>query len=162
MPTCPCCSDTDYDECCGPYLNGSRKAPTAEALMRARYTAFTRADIDYIRRTRHERSRDDFDEAAILKWARDSEWLALEILKITNGAQDDETGEVEFSARYIQDGEEQDHRERAIFQKEEDEWFFLDGDALTPETYVREQPKVGRNEPCPCGSGKKYKKCCSK
>lgn len=25
---------------------------------------------------------------------------------------------------------------------------------------VREQPKVGRNDPCPCGSGKKYKKCC--
>jgi preprotein translocase subunit SecA len=27
------------------------------------------------------------------------------------------------------------------------------------QTYVREQPKVGRNEPCPCGSGKKYKQC---
>jgi len=27
------------------------------------------------------------------------------------------------------------------------------------ETVRREQPKVGRNEPCPCGSGKKYKQC---
>jgi uncharacterized protein YecA (UPF0149 family) len=27
------------------------------------------------------------------------------------------------------------------------------------KTVVRDQPKVGRNEPCPCGSGKKYKKC---
>lgn len=26
--------------------------------------------------------------------------------------------------------------------------------------FVREQPKVGRNDPCPCGSGKKFKKCC--
>ena len=31
-----------------------------------------------------------------------------------------------------------------------------------PETYRREQPKVGRNDPCPCGSGKKYKQCCGK
>lgn len=29
-----------------------------------------------------------------------------------------------------------------------------------PETYIRAEPKVGRNDPCPCGSGKKYKKCC--
>ncbi|MAT94704.1 MAG: preprotein translocase subunit SecA [Halioglobus sp.] len=32
----------------------------------------------------------------------------------------------------------------------------------TPRTFTREQPKVGRNEPCPCGSGKKYKQCCGK
>ena len=30
----------------------------------------------------------------------------------------------------------------------------------TPQPYVRDQPKVGRNEPCVCGSGKKFKKCC--
>ena len=29
-------------------------------------------------------------------------------------------------------------------------------------TFHREEPKVGRNDPCPCGSGKKYKKCCGK
>jgi preprotein translocase subunit SecA len=38
-----------------------------------------------------------------------------------------------------------------------------DGDEGAPkprqETVVRQQPKVGRNDPCPCGSGKKYKKC---
>ena len=27
-------------------------------------------------------------------------------------------------------------------------------------TFIREERKIGRNEPCPCGSGKKYKKCC--
>ncbi len=32
-------------------------------------------------------------------------------------------------------------------------------DALVPDTYVREGRKVGRNEPCPCGSGQKYKQC---
>jgi preprotein translocase subunit SecA len=29
-----------------------------------------------------------------------------------------------------------------------------------PQTMVRKTEKVGRNDPCPCGSGKKYKKCC--
>ena len=33
-------------------------------------------------------------------------------------------------------------------------------DARKPETFRREMPKVGRNDPCPCGSGKKYKNCC--
>ncbi len=33
-------------------------------------------------------------------------------------------------------------------------------DARKPETFRREQPKIGRNDPCPCGSGKKYKNCC--
>ena len=31
-----------------------------------------------------------------------------------------------------------------------------------PVSYKRETPKVGRNDPCPCGSGKKYKKCCGR
>jgi len=31
-----------------------------------------------------------------------------------------------------------------------------------PETFVRNERKVGRNEPCPCGSGKKFKQCCGK
>jgi uncharacterized protein len=36
----------------------------------------------------------------------------------------------------------------------------FEDDEYYPETYVRAEAKVGRNEPCPCGSGKKYKKCC--
>jgi preprotein translocase subunit SecA len=34
------------------------------------------------------------------------------------------------------------------------------GDGGKVRTYRREGRKVGRNDPCPCGSGKKYKKCC--
>ncbi|WP_252183383.1 SEC-C metal-binding domain-containing protein [Rossellomorea vietnamensis] len=37
-----------------------------------------------------------------------------------------------------------------------------DGDAAPVPEPVRGGPSVGRNEPCPCGSGKKYKKCCGK
>ena len=35
-------------------------------------------------------------------------------------------------------------------------------EAVKAETFVREERKVGRNEPCPCGSGKKYKQCCGR
>jgi preprotein translocase subunit SecA len=34
------------------------------------------------------------------------------------------------------------------------------GEGTKVKTIVRQAPKVGRNDPCPCGSGKKYKKCC--
>lgn len=37
-----------------------------------------------------------------------------------------------------------------------------EGVALPQPTIRREGPKMGRNEPCPCGSGKKYKLCCGK
>ena len=36
------------------------------------------------------------------------------------------------------------------------------GEMRKVETIVRDMPRVGRNDPCPCGSGKKYKKCCGK
>jgi uncharacterized protein len=36
----------------------------------------------------------------------------------------------------------------------------LEEDDYYPDTFVRPEPKVGRNDPCPCGSGRKFKKCC--
>jgi SEC-C motif-containing protein len=54
------------------------------------------------------------------------------------------------------------HTERSRFVKESDRWYYVDGLLPTPVTYRREEEKVGRNDPCPCGSGKKYKKCCGK
>ncbi|MSP00047.1 MAG: hypothetical protein EXR07_03195 [Acetobacteraceae bacterium] len=41
---------------------------------------------------------------------------------------------------------------------DDDEWD--DPIASMPSEPVRSASKIGRNEPCPCGSGKKYKKCC--
>ena len=160
MPSCPCCSNLEYDACCGPYLSGDAAAPTAEALMRSRYTAFAKADIDYIRRTRHPRSDTKWDEEGTARWARDSEWQSLEIRKTVKGTENDETGEVEFLALYEIDGEQQEHHEKASFVKDDGVWYFVDGEAVKPETFVRPTPKVGRNDPCPCGSGKKFKKCC--
>jgi SEC-C motif-containing protein len=52
------------------------------------------------------------------------------------------------------------HHERSVFEKIENRWYFKEGEMMKPKQVRREAPKVGRNDPCPCGSGKKYKKCC--
>jgi SEC-C motif-containing protein len=67
---------------------------------------------------------------------------------------------VEFIARYVEKGQTVNHHEIAQFRREEGFWYFYDGQAPKPRTIKRETPKVGRNAPCPCGSGKKFKKCC--
>ena len=77
MSDCPCGSGRDLDTCCGPYLAGEAQPPTAEALMRARYVAHTRADIDYIQATHDAATREDIDREATDRWARRSEWLGL-------------------------------------------------------------------------------------
>ncbi len=162
---CPCGSSKNYDECCGPYHTGQAKPPTAEALMRSRYAAFVRADIDYIQNTLAPESRGDFDENGVREWATKSKWRGLEIKKTEKGGENDSTGVVEFIARYSVGGQSFDHHEISDFRKEATtgQWFFVDGRTVEPlerTTVVREGPKVGRNDPCTCGSGKKYKKCC--
>ena len=78
------------------------------------------------------------------------------------GGKDDEEGFVAFVAHYSANNQQCEHRERSYFKKIDGEWRFIDGTIETNAPYRRESPKVGRNDPCPCGSGKKYKKCCGK
>ena len=63
---------------------------------------------------------------------------------------------------YAAKGEAVEHHEHAYFKKLDGEWKFIDGEIESGVPYVREEPKIGRNDPCPCGSGKKYKKCCGR
>lgn len=65
-----------------------------------------------------------------------------------------------FCAQYKADGKTHDHWEQSFFEKEGGEWRFLDAKGVQVGTYRRQSPKVGRNDPCPCGSGQKFKKCC--
>ena len=154
--SCYCGIGESYETCCQPYHSGAAYAPTPEALMRSRYSAYTAEAIDYLGETHHPRKREEFDEASALAWARDSEWLGLEIV-LTEDAGDDE-GYVEFKARYTRDGTTITHHERSRFVKIDGRWYYDDGRMLA-EPVKRAGPKVGRNDPCPCGSGKKYKKC---
>ena len=156
--TCPCGTGLDYEQCCAPYLAGDKPAPSALALMRSRYCAYVRCDVDYITATQEG---DDADREATEKWARESEWLGLEIVKTEGGEAGDDTGTVEFIARYKHLGEEFAHHEQAEFRRAGDRWTLVDG-KLCNSTFRRTEAKVKPNQPCPCGSGVKYKKCCGK
>ena len=160
MSQCPCGSGKEYDNCCGPLISGNQAAATAEALMRSRYTAYAKADIAYITDTLHPSARHDHDPIAAQRWAEQSEWLGLEICNVEAGGETDDTGIVEFIASYREKGGIKKHHEIAEFTKDNGRWYFKDGKAVAPQTVQREAAKVGRNDPCPCGSGKKYKKCC--
>jgi SEC-C motif-containing protein len=98
------------------------------------------------------------------KWANSSEWKGLEIKKTQKGQGEDATGVVEFVAHY-QDkasGTELRHHETSLFQKKDGAWFFKEGHIHGAQPVKRLEPKLGRNDVCSCGSGKKFKKCCGK
>jgi SEC-C motif domain protein len=162
MKNCPCGTDKPYEACCQEIINGNRPAETAEALMRSRYSAFEKAESGYIMETVHPDKRDQHDEKSILKWALDARWYGLEIIDTKAGGCDDSEGLVEFVAHYSENDTRKKHHELARFKKEDDKWYFYDGDAPQIEQVVHKSPKVGRNDPCPCKSGKKYKKCCGR
>jgi len=125
--------------------------------MRSRYTAFVRGEIDYILATTAPET--EMDRSETERWSRNSEWLGLRILETNDGGPDDDEGTVEFIARFRLADKERSHHELASFRRENGRWVFVDGVNPRP-TLRRTEPKIGRNDPCPCGSGKKYKKCC--
>lgn len=158
---CPCASGRDYQDCCEPFLLGHARPATATALMRSRYTAYALSDIDYLFKTSGARVRKEFDAESSRKWADSAEWIGLEILAEEGGTESDDTGVVEFMAHYKIKDSVFNHHERAHFARQNDIWTFMDGKIIGPDPVRRDQPKVGRNDPCPCGSGQKYKKCCA-
>ena len=159
MSKCPCGSNTSFEKCCQPYLEGKAKAPTAEALLRARYTAFTKVDMDFIQRSHHHSTRQQLDVKGTEQWAKSAEWNGLEILQIEAGAEGDREGQIEFKAHYRIKGKDCVLHELSQFTFK-DEWQYIDSRLPDVKQYKRETPKIGRNDPCVCGSGKKYKKCC--
>ena len=160
--TCPCKSGKNFAECCSAVISGSAKAATAEALMRARYTAYVVGDVDFLRDSATQAVQEEFDEDASRAWSAAADWHVLEIISTEKGGEGDEDGVVEFRALYTANGEFCNHHEVAQFVKVDGEWKFADGELVGEKPIVREAAKVGRNDPCPCGSGKKYKKCCGK
>jgi SEC-C motif-containing protein len=134
-------------------------APTAERLMRARYSAYATAAIDFIVATHDPKFQADVDREGTERWSRESEWTGLEIKAVERGGESDDAGFVEFIAHYRVKKQDLSHHERSRFQKLDGRWYYIDGRAVKPPQVVREGAKVGRNDPCPCGSGKKYKHC---
>ncbi len=157
---CPCTGGATFEACCLPVLRGEASPETAEALMRARYSAYTQGEIDFIVDSHDPETADQVDRDASASWSKKAEWLGLEVVSTEAGAAGDDRGKVEFIARYRMEGADLAHHEHAEFRRHEGSWVYVDGEMVKPKPVVRDQPKVGRNEPCPCQSGKKYKKCC--
>ncbi len=158
MSNCPCGSGKSSDDCCVPYHNGL-PVPTALALMKSRYSAFALGNGAYLSATLSTAQRADFDVEEFNASSGDTRWLGLEIRSVVAGGENDETGTVEFVARYRSGSDAVAHHERAEFTREDGRWVFADCE-MNPKMEQRIVDKVGRNDPCPCGSGKKFKKCC--
>src|SRR4029434_4765911 len=112
--TCPCGSGSSFADCCEPIIDGTREAETAEELMRARYSAFVTGAIDFIVASTHSRTRKEVDMSFIREWSQTSTCRGLQILetKIVN----DNKAFISFEAQYTQNGQDQNHREKSLFE----------------------------------------------
>ena len=124
--------------------------------MRSRYTAYTLHVQAYVLSTWHSTTRPLLADDSTTKLT----WVGLEIKSTHEGGMKDIQGVVEFFAHYEVNGEPGRMHEISRFVKESESWFYLDGKFSEPPQSDALSSKVGRNDPCICGSGKKYKKCC--
>ena len=151
---CPCNSNHNYIDCCQPVVEGNSDPTNAEQLMRSRYSAFVNHNVDYLFDSLLPDKRQSDERKRIENSFKDTKWVGLKILNKTHGGQSDATGTVEFVAFYYQTGSTlvRQLHENSSFIKSDEKWFYVNGKPLPPV-------KLGRNELCYCGSGKKYKKC---
>lgn len=161
---CPCGSGLAYSACCAPYHEGKTLLPHGEAVVRSRFSAFCLEKYDFLVETTHPDFRDDLSAESVRENTQGITWQSLEIREsglepAKDGGEPFET--VTFSVLYEREGRVYQMAETSYFAHEGDKLYYVEGMAHRPLGYRRPEPKVGRNEPCPCGSGKKYKKCCA-
>ncbi|WP_435949836.1 YchJ family protein [Psychrobacter sp. DM8] len=167
MPLCPCQTNLvarvkaplAYSDCCQPYHKGVSKAETAERLMRTRYSAFVLINPEYIVKTTVPAQQALLDIKSIESWAHETPWAGLEIVQHTPKL-GKRHAQVEFKAYYNEANKMDDlqaHHERSTFVKVKNKadnterWYFLD-----PTVDM----SVSQKQPCICGSGEKFKRCC--
>ncbi|WP_031214518.1 YchJ family protein [Marinomonas profundimaris] len=161
---CPCGTGSPYEMCCGMYHNNPGTAPTAETLMRSRYTAFAIGDFDYIAATQKIKEAPEQSATDIQDSNEHTKWIKLEITETEEGLEKDKTGVVAFSAHFKEGKHIGRLSERSIFKKTKGQWFYISGEHDVQKNTPlinSEEMKTGRNDPCLCGSGKKFKKCCA-
>lgn len=121
--------------------------------MRSRYTAYVLRNDKYLVKTWKNETRPEPGEHN-----PDLHWVSLDVLEVQGGSENDQEGTVEFVANYKLHGQYEQLHERSYFKRYRNRWYYVDGEDLAP--LPLSSHKVGRNDPCPCASGKKYKKCC--
>ena len=118
---CPCGSLISLQECCLPYIQGDIIVPTAEKLMRARFTSFYLNDSEYLYKTTHVSQKKYTNKSDILAWAQINTWQKLEIINHTENT-------VEFKAYYLdQNNIPQIHHEKSTFILFQNNWYYVDG-----------------------------------
>ena len=125
LTLCPCGSGERIQECCGKWIAGRKKAPTAEALMRSRYTAYILEDADYLVETTLPASREPDLAKSIRHWMKQVEWQRLHVLNIEAGKRSDTEGIVEFIAEFIGPNGSDRHHERSQFKKIHGTWYYV-------------------------------------
>ncbi|QOY52611.1 YchJ family protein [Candidatus Sulfurimonas baltica] len=144
--SCICGNKKDYNECCGAIINSKTKANSAEELMRSRYSAYVKGDSAYLLKTALKENLHVDDAKLIEEFSNSVEWLKLDVLHV-------EKNIVEFKAYYKENEKINVLHEKSNFIFKDDMWLYVDGELFNS--------KIERNESCPCGSGKKFKKCCA-
>jgi len=149
---CPCGSGQPLAGCCGPYLGDARPAPTPEALMRSRYSAFVLHNWPYLLQTWAPGCRQEHTPESLAAGPHPA-WVRLEI--VSAPLPEIDKGMVEFKAWHRDGDSLHCLHERSRFVKLDGRWYYREG-----ELFPHPPRKLGRNDPCPCNSGKKFKKCC--
>jgi SEC-C motif domain protein len=120
---CPCGSSLKYENCCGPFLANNALAPTAETLMRSRYCAYATHNLDYVRKTWHPKTL-----PTDLRLVPGQVWIGLKIKRVALGQAADQTGIVEFVARYKRNGRAKRLHETSQFERLNGRWVYVSGD----------------------------------
>jgi len=122
MSNCYCGNSIPFQDCCEPYIKGITNAPSAEKLMRSRYSAFATGAADYLVNTTHISKRHFHNKKDILAWSQANKWLKLEVLTSTETT-------VTFKAYYLDENlKAQVHYEHSTFKLENGLWFYVDGE----------------------------------
>ncbi len=154
---CLCGSKLSYQDCCRLYHEGIKTPPTAEILMRTRFTAYAMQKGNYLIKTWVSNtcpSNINFEK-------EDAQWQSLEIIKTKKGQINDSRGIVEFKAYFLNQGTPSVMNEISRFTKIGGRWYYLDGQVKSVKL-INKSNNQGKNAACACGSGKKFKRCCGK
>lgn len=154
---CYCCSNKSFSQCCQPFVEGTCLPQTAEQLMRSRFTAYAIHRYDYVLDTYSEEKRHTLSVTQLEESAVGAVWFALSVVPNQSTSHDDKSDSVEFTAYYFEGKSLYQLHETSRFIMEEGAWRYHDGVLADDCGKV----KYGRNLPCLCNSGKKFKQCCA-
>jgi SEC-C motif-containing protein len=129
---CPCGLPKSYENCCGQYIESDIPAPTPEALMRSRYSAYVFANVAYIAQTMKGEPLRQFKPEDVAKWLADVKWQGLKVIQ--ERVKSDKLGFVSFEARYLYQGVPESICEKSEFHKIDNKWFYVGGKSLNPNT----------------------------